>query len=94
MRADDLVRLRHMLDAAREALRFCEGRLRADLGSNRMLLLSVVKSIEIVGEAATQISPESRRELPDIPWDDIVGTRNRLVHAYFRINLDIVWQTV
>ena len=59
-----------------------------------MLVLSPVKSIEIVGEAASKVSIELRAEITIIPWSDIVAMRNRLIHAYFEINLDIVWQTV
>jgi uncharacterized protein with HEPN domain len=59
-----------------------------------MLVLSLVKAIEIVGEAAYQISEPTRDELPSIPWADIIGMRHRLVHAYFDINIDILWQTV
>jgi len=94
MRKDDQVRLRHMLDAAREAVTFVQGRRRADLDSDRMLALSLVKEIEIIGEAANQIAKTAREELPEIPWADIIGMRNRLVHAYFDINLEILWQTV
>jgi len=94
MRKDDRVRLQHMLDAAREALEFVQGKTRADLDSDRMLLLSLVKEIEIVGEAANQVSKAAREQLPGIPWMDIVGMRNRLIHAYFDINLEILWRTV
>ena len=59
-----------------------------------MLVLSLIKAIEIVGEAAYQVSPATRAELQDIPWDAIIGMRHRLVHAYFDINLDILWRTV
>jgi uncharacterized protein with HEPN domain len=91
---DDEIRLRHMLDAAREAMSFAQGRTRADLGSDRMLVLSLVKAIEIVGEAAYQIAETTREELPAVPWADIIGMRHRLVHVYFDINLDVLWQTV
>ena len=94
MRKDDQVRLQHMLDAAREAIGFAQGRARTDLDSDRMLVLSLIKEIEIVGEAATQVSEVTREQLPEIPWTDIVGMRNRLVHAYFDINLEILWRTV
>ena len=62
--------------------------------SVRQLLLSLVKDVEIVGEAAAQISESTRSELASIPWPRIVAMRNRLVHAYFSINLDIVWNSV
>ena len=90
----DAIRLRHMLDAAQEAIAFARGRTRSDLNDSRMLVLSLVKAIEIVGEAAFRISPTTHAELPDIPWDAIIGMRHRLVHAYFDINLDILWRTV
>lgn len=94
MRKDDANRLRHMRDAAREALRFARDRVRSDLDSDRMLALALVKDIEIIGEAANQISEETKAQLPQIPWADIIGMRHRLVHAYFDINLEILWQTV
>jgi uncharacterized protein with HEPN domain len=94
MRRDDAVRLRHMLDAAREATEFARGKRREDLNGDRKLALALVKDIEIIGEAAYQISEDTRRQLPAISWDDIVGMRNRLVHAYFDINLDILWRTL
>ena len=94
MPKDDEIRLRHMLDAAREALSFAHGRTRGDLDNDRQLVLALVKAIEIVGEAAARVSEPTRRRLPDMPWERIVGMRNRLVHAYFDINPDIVWRTV
>jgi uncharacterized protein with HEPN domain len=83
-----------MLDAAREAASFAQGRSRADLDGNRMLTLSLVKCIEIVGEAASRISEETRQQAPQMPWQDIVSMRNRLIHAYFDVDLDRVWDTV
>jgi len=94
MRKDDAIRLSHMRDAAREALEFVRGRARSDLDTDRMLVLAVIKDVEIIGEAANQISEETKAQLPEIPWVDIIGMRHRLVHAYFDINLKILWQTV
>ncbi|GIV99334.1 DUF86 domain-containing protein [Roseiflexus sp.] len=94
MRKDDRVRLQHMLDAAREAVEFVRLARRQDLDHDRKLTLALVKDIEIIGEAAYQISEATRQQLPQIPWDDIVGMRHRLVHAYFDINLDILWNTL
>ena len=94
MRKRDAIRLRHMLDAAEEAIGFVQGRTRQDLDHDRMLVLALMKAIEIIGEAAYQVSQETRQSLPEIPWEDIIGMRHRLVHAYFDINLDILWATV
>ena len=94
MSEDDAVRLRHMLEAAKEAIGFAYGRTRADLDGDRQLVLALVKAVEIVGEAAYQVSPATRAQLPGIPWSDIIGMRHRLVHAYFDINYSVLWRTV
>ena len=94
MSDEDLVRLQHMVEAAQSAIDFMSGRDRADLNQDRMLLFAVTRAIEIVGEAASKISDETRSAHDGIPWKAIVGMRNRLVHAYFDINVDVVWQTV
>ena len=94
MQREDEVRLRHMLDAAREAVSFAKGRTRADLDRDRMLVLSIVRSVEIIGEAASKITKESQAAHPTIPWAVIIGMRNRLIHAYFDVDLDRVWTTV
>ena len=94
MLKDDEIRLRHMLEAAREAALFVRGRVREDLETDRQLVLALVKDIEIVGEAAAQITEDTRLRTPSIPWQQIISMRNRLVHADFSINLDIVWETV
>jgi uncharacterized protein with HEPN domain len=91
---DDKVRLRHMLDAAREAISFSSDKSRSALDSDRMLVLALVKDIEMIGEAASRVSEETQTAYSDIPWPELIGMRNRLIHAYFDINLDIVWQTV
>lgn len=94
MREDDLVRLRHMLDAARDVISFTRGTTRKTLDSDRKLTLSLVKSIEIVGEAASKVSKQAQQQCPKIPWADIVAMRNRLIHTYYDIDLDRVWDTV
>jgi uncharacterized protein with HEPN domain len=94
MRRDDLIRIRHMLESAREAISFIKGRRRTDLDKDRMLVLSLIKSIEIMGEAASKVTEESRVSHPEIPWLNIIGMRNRLIHVYFDIDLDRVWDTI
>lgn len=93
MTTDDLIRMRHMLDAAREAMSYTGGRKRSDLDRDRMLVHSLVRCIQIIGEAASRVTAQGRSETPAIPWPDIVSMRNRLIHAYFDINLDLVWDT-
>jgi uncharacterized protein with HEPN domain len=94
MHKDDAIRLRHMVDAAREARVFAKGKDRNDLNGDRMLVLSLTKGIEIIGEAACQVTENTREKLQVIPWNDIIAMRHRLVHAYFDINLEILWRTV
>jgi uncharacterized protein with HEPN domain len=91
---DDLNRLRHLADAAAKAIEFCRDRRRADLDNDEMLVLAVTKLIEIVGEAAKQVSEASKAALPDMPWAAAARMRDRLVHHYFDIDLDVVWSTV
>jgi uncharacterized protein with HEPN domain len=91
---DDSVRLLHMKMAAKEAISFAQNKTRNDLETNRMLTLSLVKCVEIIGEAASRITRERRNETPQMPWAQVIGMRNRLTHAYFDINLDVVWSTV
>jgi uncharacterized protein with HEPN domain len=89
----DRVRLMHMLEAAREALSFAKEHTRSDLRHNRMLLHSLVRSIEIVGEASIHVSRDCKEASTEIPWAKLAGMRNRVIHAYFDIDEDIVWDT-
>jgi uncharacterized protein with HEPN domain len=90
---EDRVRLQHMLDAALEIQQYVQSSTRKDLDKDRKLVHSLVRLFEIVGEAASQVSEEVREGIPEIPWTVIISMRNRLIHAYFSINLDIVWLT-
>ena len=94
MTSEDRIRIRHMLEAVKEALAFTIDKSREDLDNNRMLTLAIIKELEIIGEAASKLTPEFKAGLPHIPWTDIVGMRNRLTHGYFDIDRDRVWDTV
>ena len=91
---NDEVRYRHMLDHAMEALAMVQGKSRSDLDNDRMLELSLVRLVEIIGEAAARVETESREEHPSVPWLQIVGMRNRLVHGYDAVDLDVLWDTI
>lgn len=90
----DAIRLRHMLDYAQKAVQFTKGHTRADLDNNEMLALAIIHLIEIIGEASKSISEEFRDKHPEIPWELIAGTRNRLAHGYIDVDLDIIWAIV
>lgn len=94
MKNADLVQLRHMLDAAQEAAEFTRGCKRQDLNTDRKLVLALVKEIEIIAEAAHRVSHTTREQIPDIPWDCVMGARHRPVIAYASVNLDILWETL
>jgi uncharacterized protein with HEPN domain len=83
-----------MLDHAVEAAALVEGKTRSDLDSDRMLNLSLVRLLEIVGEAANRIPPEERSKYPGIQWTGIVGLRHRLIHGYDAVDFDILWEIV
>lgn len=87
-------RLRHMLDAAVTAVEFVKAKQRSHLDTDTKLALALVRLLEVVGEAARHVSDETHRRSPNIPWKEISGTRDRLVHGYFDVDLDIVWQIV
>jgi len=91
---DDRIRLRHMLDAATQADAFVRGKQRRDLDDDLQLTLALTRLVEILGEAAKNVSDEERRHHPVVPWRAIAGTRDRLAHAYFDVDLDLLWQIV
>jgi uncharacterized protein with HEPN domain len=93
-RHDEVTRLWHMLDHASEAMEMAGGRQREDLDKDRMLNLSLVRLVEIVGEAATHVSQTTRSRLSNIPWPQIVGFRNRLIHGYDQVDFDVLWKIV
>ncbi|MCX7598445.1 MAG: DUF86 domain-containing protein [Armatimonadetes bacterium] len=91
---EDRVRLQHMLDAGRAVIRFVQGRSRCDLDTDEMLLFALVRGLEIVGEAAAKVSDTTRQSFLNIPWRLVVGMRNRLIHGYFDVDRDVLWNTV
>ena len=94
MRDDDRVRILHMVDAAESVEKFAGGKKRSDLDADQMLLFAIVRAIEVIGEAASRVSDETKAASPGIPWASIIGMRNRLIHGYFDIDSDVVWKSV
>jgi uncharacterized protein with HEPN domain len=91
---DDRTRLKHIRDAAQKIILFTDGKDRESIIDDEILQLALVRLIEIIGEAASRLSDNLKTQHSSIPWAAVVGMRNRLVHAYFDIDLDVVWDTV
>ncbi len=81
-----------MRDHAGEALDLVRGKVREELDANRMLSLAVVRLLEILGEAASRAPPSERVKYPRLPWSQLVAMRNRVIHAYDRVDLDVLWE--
>jgi len=94
MKLDDKIRLQHMRDAAQEAVRFLDSVNGENIENNRLVSHAIVRLIEVVGEAAAQISKEYKISHSEMPWAQIIGMRNRIVHAYFDIDYSLVESTV
>ncbi|MBX7066804.1 MAG: DUF86 domain-containing protein [Parachlamydiales bacterium] len=94
MENKDLIRLKHMVDSTKAILAFIKGKRRSHLDTDRLLASAVIRELEILGEAAGKISEKTQDLFPQIPWKQLIGMRNRLIHAYFDVDHDIVWKTV
>jgi uncharacterized protein with HEPN domain len=90
-RRDPLVAIHHMLDHANDGIELAQNYSRTDLDSDRMFNLAMRKVIEIIGEAARRVPDDFRSLYPEVPWQGTADMRNRLVHGYDVVDLDIVW---
>jgi uncharacterized protein with HEPN domain len=94
LKSEERVRLQHMLDAAKKAVQLAAGRNRTDLDEDDMFPLAIVRLLEIVGEAAKSVGTEARAAVPAVPWKQVAGTRDRLIHGYHDVDMDIVWSII
>jgi uncharacterized protein with HEPN domain len=91
---EDDARLRDMLDYAGKAVQAISDRSRADLDRDAVLAAALERFVEIIGEAASRVSDERRAGTADIPWRQIIGMRNRLIHGYGAVDRDVLWDVV
>jgi uncharacterized protein with HEPN domain len=84
---DDKIKLQHMLDHANEAFTLVRGKEKSDLQKNRLFELAATRLV-------SKISPENQAKYPSIPWSQIIGMRNRLIHGYDAVDLDVLWDTI
>src|SRR5258708_17281881 len=94
MNGDDRFRLGHMLEMAKFVEATTSGKTRPVFDNDMVLQLALTRAVEIIGEAASKVSDDLQHSLPQIPWASIIGMRNRLIHAYFKIDLDVMWNTI
>jgi uncharacterized protein with HEPN domain len=80
--------------AAHDALSFVQNLSEADFNQSRLHQNAVIRSLEVIGEAANKVSVEAQINLPQIPWREIIGMRHRLIHGYNEVRLDVIWMTV
>ncbi|AQQ08449.1 hypothetical protein L21SP3_00225 [Sedimentisphaera cyanobacteriorum] len=90
----DNIKLRHMLEHSREAVKLAEGKSRKDLDSDRKMELALTRLVEIIGEAAARVSNQTQNGYSEIPWSEIIGLRNRLIHGYDAVDMDILWEII
>lgn len=83
-----------MLAAARRAVALTDDRARSDLDGDDVVVLALTRLLEILGEAAKGVSTETKDRHPELPWPQMAATRDRLIHGYFSVDLDIVWEIV
>jgi uncharacterized protein with HEPN domain len=86
--------LHDMLDAARKAEKFVQGCTFEQFSSNDEKVFAVIRALEIIGEASKRIPAHVRRVNPELPWKEIAGMRDKLIHGYFGVNLQRVWDTI
>jgi len=91
---DNISRLRHILDAVENAVLFTKDKQRRDMETNKMLAFALVRLLEIIGEAAHGISEDLKQKYPAVPWQQMTSMRNNLIHGYFQVDNDLIWQTV
>ena len=91
---DDAVLLSDMRDVAGKAIAAARSRQRSDLDSDDVFAAAMERFIEVIGEAASRVSAPTRERLSVVPWHEIVGMRNRLIHGYAPVDHDVVWAVV
>ncbi len=94
MKKDDTVYLLHILDAIDLIIQYTKGMSENEFLSNSMAHDAVVRQLEIIGEAARNVSDEFQAKHRQLPWIKMIGIRNKIVHEYFNVNYSIVWDTI
>jgi len=91
MEKDNNIYIKHILDAIADIEKYISGKSFAEFQENTLIQDGVIRKIEIIGEAAKQMSDKFKKEHQEIPWRQVVGLRNKLIHEYFGVDLEAIW---
>jgi uncharacterized protein with HEPN domain len=91
---DDLAYVEHILDCIRKIKEFSEGISFREFSSNELVQDAIIRNIEIIGEAAKKISSDTKQIYFKIPWKEISGMRDKLIHDYLGVDVEVVWRTI
>mgnify|MGYP001569625111 CR=1 FL=1 len=91
---EDSIFIRHILDSINAIEEFSKNLSKEKLESDRLRQSAIVREIEVIGEASKNISADFKNQHNEIPWKGIIGTRDKMIHHYFGINLDVVWEII
>jgi uncharacterized protein with HEPN domain len=94
MESKDKIYLQHILDAIHTIEKFLAGKERSAFLADQLLQAGIVRELEIIEEAAKRLSDAAKGQAPEIPWESIAGMRDKLIHDYFNVDVEAVWQTV
>jgi len=94
MQKDNWVYVGHMLDMAQKGIQILGGKNREEYGRDETMQFALIHLVQVIGEAAQHRSPEFRKAYPQVPWHEVIGMRNRIVHDYLNVDEDVIWEVV
>jgi len=94
MNKNDLAYIDHILDCIRKIQKFSKTLTLKEFAENELVQDAIIRNIEIIGEASKKISTDTKKKYSDIPWKEITGMRDKLIHDYLGVDTKVVWETI